>query len=277
MKKNITLFFFAIVSVNLWAQVPGYMGKRFSIGYSNYFAPRIPSMGSVFSYSYSGNEMEMATNRSFNYTNCIDVDYILNSKISLCVATQFSKMDFCKYGSYFSLYNYSSGVSSDIYYSPPKGKNMDLKTTNFSIGFKFFKKRYENPLGRYRKMELILVNDKVLMDKNEFYYDLNYPYAAMKYTVPDAPYKYKSVVFAYTMGKQRVLFDKIVLDYGLRIGLNCNYFLRNGSIMNEILRIASEKTNEDITLDTQLKEAANIRISQSQFINAHLGFRFLAF
>ena len=280
MRKYIFLCF-VILTVQSRAQVSGYMGKRLSIGYSNYFSPRFPVVKSILSEFYSeGSDAVIASRRSFHFTNSIDVDYILTSKVSLCMSGQFSKMDFCEYGSKFNLkeYNGSSNDYFDVYYAPPKSQSMDLKTTNLSIGFKFFKRGYDSPFGRYSKMEIVIVTDKVIMDKNQFYRDDTYYYPLTRgYKIPERPYAYKSFVFAYTFGKQRVLFDKLVLDYGLRIGFNYSYLITDGNVIASIINLTKEDQNKDITLDTRFKRIANVRAFESQLLNVHLGLRFLAF
>lgn len=276
MKKSI-LPLFLMITAGITAQVSGYMGKRVSLGYSNYLAPRLPILG-VMEEIGIGDDYKITTTRWLNSTHCLDVDYVVASNASLCVSTQFSKMDFYEYGTEFYIEENDKGTSSyyNISYKPGDKSNMDLKTLNFSLGFKFFRSRYMNPFGKYRKIELILARSKVIMDEDAFYYESGSQspyYTGTKYDLPRTKISYKSFVFAYTVGKQRILFNKLVLDYGVRFGINYNYVFNHASIIGMI----KDDTSDELSIEQRLKEAANYRLFGSQLLNAHVGLRFLAF
>jgi hypothetical protein len=249
--KTQLLLFSLLASLTSMAQVAGYLGKRFSVGYSNYFSPRFPEAGRMPVFKQDG---KLSARQVLNSTHCLDMDYILGSRVSLCLSGQFSKMDLVKHGRIFR-------PANNLYL--PLG-SMELNTTNFSLGFKFFKKHYLNPLGRYRKVELILMRNKVVMKESS------------SYSLVDEGFKFSSFAFAYTMGKQRVFFDKLILDCGIRIGINYSYVYSNINPLEIMLDFETRSSEENI-MQSKLREQANARTWGAQFVNAHIGLRFLAF
>lgn len=275
MKKVLLLLFLAVATI-MDAQTAGYMGKRVSIGYSSYVFPRLGILKNMDEFNIrDGNKM--GTTRRLNVTHCMDMDYVISSTISLCLSGQFSKMDLYKPGSAFYVQESNQGTRSsyDVIYKPEDERSMDLKTMNFSVGFKFFKSRYINPFGKYHKLEFILVRSKVGLDRDAFYYESSSPYFHVrKYELPDQNFNYKSFVVAYTIGKQRILFNKLILDYGARFGLNYNYVLSNVSVFG---MLKTQLSDDEYSVSKSFKEGANFRVFESQFVNAHIGLRFLAF
>jgi hypothetical protein len=266
-KIHLVLFSF-LISIASIAQVPGYLGKRFSIGYSNYFFPRIPAISSSIGFI----DGDIPTERSFNSTHCLDMDYTIGSRVSFCMSGQFSKMELLKYGS--DLYVQKADKSyTYVYYFPPHRQDMQLNTVNISVGFKFFKSNYLNPVGRYRKWELILIMNKLDMEKNGFYYTMNNQ--SKPYLLSTVDEQFASVAIAYTIGKQRVLFNKLVLDYGIRFGINYSYVFSDLNIISAL--VESDSFTYDGSLAGKLKSQANGRTFGAQLVNAHIGLRFLAF
>jgi hypothetical protein len=267
MKKIITFFFVFILSITSIAQVPGYLGKRFSIGYSSYFFPRIAALSSSIGFI----DGDIPTERSFNSTHCLDMDYAIGTRISFCLSGQFSKVELLKYGS--DLYVQHGTTYTNVVYLPPHKQDMQLNTVNISVGFKFFRSRYLNPVGRYRKWEVILIMNKLEMEKNGFYYTMNNQSKPYPLSIVDE--QFQSIVIAYTIGKQRVLFNKIVLDYGIRFGINYSYVFSDLNIVKEL--VEWDNFDYDASLAGKLKSQANGRTFGAQLVNAHIGLRFLAF
>jgi hypothetical protein len=268
MKKIIISFLIAALSLSSVAQVPGYLGKRFSIGYSNYFSPRM----SVLVKGLGLIDDRMSTEHLFNSTHCLDMDYILTTKVSLCLSGQFSKTDLFKVGSQFSMHE--SGTYYNVQYSPRPKEDMGLNTVNISLGFKFFKERYLNPFGRYRKLELIILMSMIQMDEKGFLYqpsDYKNGTPLTSYMLSSGADKFNSLVLAYTLGKQRIFFDKMILDWGIRFGFNFSYVF---SVMNPITAGGGLSDN---SIENELRNQGNMRIWGAQTVNAHIGLRFLAF
>lgn len=259
MKKLYLLILSFTAVYTLQAQVSGYQGKRFSMGYSTYLSPRL-KIGSN----------EIGDTRKWNIVHCIDFDYAIKPRVSFCAGVQFSKMDLIKYGSEFE--KYDNGTYTRVLYTPTSKKDMETKGTNISLGFRFFRRGYLNPYGKYRKIEFILAMNEAVFDKRGFIKKPDYNLPSSIVSVSEQ--KYNSLVFAYTIGKQRILFNKLVLDYGVRVGLNLNYLFKIsfiGQIMDEL------GDSESQEIDSRIKTAINQRLLGAQFLNAHIGLRFLAF
>jgi hypothetical protein len=270
MKKIIPFFFVLFLSISSIAQVPGYLGKRFSVGYSNYFFPRLtlisPSLNLV-------DEDKVSTKKKFNSTHCLDLDYVLTPWVSICLGGQFSKMEMVKQASKF----YVERVG-DVHYLPSSHQEMQLNTTNLSLAFKFFKERYMNPFGKYRKLEIMIMMNKLKMDENGFFAEMNTQKGLelAPYAVAGDTYKFKSLILAYTIGRQRILFDKLMLDWGIRFGVNYSYISKSVNPL-EMMLAERRGVSDEYTIEKELKEQAIARTMGAQFVNAHVCLRFLAF
>lgn len=81
-------------------------------------------------------------------------------------------------------------------------------------------------------------------------------------------YHYQSLVVAYTIGRQRVLFDTLIIDSGFRFGLSPNVMFDN---------IEDLFSSGAPSFEYQIKRKVNQRIFGAQMFNFHLGIGFLAF
>lgn len=277
MKKIITICALLVITINLSAQkrVAGYMGKRLSIGYSNYFSPRfnlgiVKELASVF----NPDVMEVSSAKKINSIHCLDLDYIISERKSLCVSGQFTKLDICEPGTEFGDYH-DGNKSGQLYYQPADLSYLQAKSMHISVGIKVFKSRYLNPYGKYRKFEFILVNNTVQVDPSAFAWTTNYIVKDKPDLNIDDKFKLKAFVFAYTIGKQRVFYDKLILDWGVRLGLESNKIFKRLLLYQESDYVYGESVND--VIKRQMKLLSKAAVLESQFINIHLGLRFLAF
>lgn len=277
-KKNILtylLVFFAI-SLSAQKQIPGYMGKRLSIGYSSYLSFRMnPGVISTFTNNY--NENTDVAKLRLNSIHCLDFDYIIGTRTSFCFSTQYNTLNLCGPGTGFGYYT-NGNEGGDLVYRPTDESSIKAQSINLSVGLKLFKKRYLNPYGNYRKIEFVLVNSTMKTDPNAFVWESDYS----NHTKPADPniqnkYKSKSVVLAYTTGRQRIYYDKLILDFGLRLGFAAGKLYRGlFYVDNSDGYIKSTETSSDV-VDAKLKALAKDAVFESQIINFHIGLRFLAF
>jgi hypothetical protein len=84
----------------------------------------------------------------------------------------------------------------------------------------------------------------------------------------EGEYSFKNIAFAYTIGNQRMLGDKITLDYGIRFAY---------SPALNIITLASVADAYSSSAESYFRRASNLRIAREQLINIHLGIGFLAF
>jgi hypothetical protein len=142
-----------------------------------------------------------------------------------------------------------------------------LRSVNIALGLKTFGSGFIAPVGKYNKFEVVLMFETVTYNKDKFeHLDPNNSGVFVKENLGKGEYLYKNVSFAYTIGKQRILADKIVIDYGLRIAYT--------PAVN-IITLAGFDTVNDI--EDYYRRESRMRMFRQQLINFHLGIGFLAF
>ncbi len=112
--------------------------------------------------------------------------------------------------------------------------------------------------------------ETVKYDNENFYitnYDSYSGYAGTetKVTEGSGMYRYKNFALVFTKGKQRVIADKIVLDYGLRFALT------PGAI-SSFLELSDRRG-----MSVDFRDASTFRLFREQLVNFHIGIGFLAF
>jgi hypothetical protein len=246
------------------AQVAGYMGKRLSLGYSNYFSPSFIGEAANATEDYA---------LGINTTHCANIEYTIKNRTNFCFGVQFSKLGVRK-DSYSYTYTDPYGGylnTGSAEYIPANRLPMQLKMTNIAIGFKFFRSGYIAPLGRYNKLEFILFMSNVTYDAKSFYKTSSrLPEYKVEGSLGTGNYDFKECALALTFGRQRILFDRLIIDTGIRFAVSpnamVNYFVDD---------IAGEDYNT--SMEHQVRKSTNARIFTAQLFNFHIGLGFLAF
>lgn len=258
MKKLLTA---ALVSISCLAaaQVPGYLGKRFSIGYSVNLWP---------SYLHPGANSEDDGELGLNVMHSANIEYTIKNRTNFCASLQYlhTGLDHS--------YTLNGYTSSSSYYGPeqetfnykPKSKlPIQQYTTGASIGFKFFKRGFFAPVGKYTKVDLTVFFNTMSYEKDAFYYD------TYKTATPIGTGNSKSTSFSlgYSIGRQRVIANRLVLDFGMRFAI----------VPAAVLSVLADNFNEsgNTQPDDELKHYANQRLFGEQLVNFHIGLSFLAF
>ncbi|MCX6297053.1 MAG: hypothetical protein NTX97_13530 [Bacteroidetes bacterium] len=266
MKKTnifLFLFFFTIVANG---QVAGYMGKRFTIGYSNYFMAGFKGPGPV----KSGPSDEASF--TINNTHCFNLEYAHKQRRMVCLSGQYLRTGIAYdrgrsnglLSSSSSDYPYPEGARYGGGFSKP----VLLTSMNVGLGVKFFKSGFIAPTGRYRKLEVLMLFESVKYDKDNFRKSVNGDVSQdTLYTLGKGVYKFKNVSFVYSFGKECILNDKIVLDYGIRVALTPQF--------NIITLMAGDEFIN--STEDYFRHQANMRITREQLVNFHIGIGFLAF
>ncbi len=236
MHKRILLSFFVFSTLFVSAQPPGYMGKRVSLVYQNFIFP-----------SLTPNSSRSSVNISHN----AELNCVTGKRSALCFTFLYAPIK-VKNSTYS--YNVQTTLLSD---------NEFLKFNSFSyaLGLKlFFSRNKFAPLGGYVKWELEY--SRGILQVGE-YSSQNSGSSAPKIT-----YSANKMVIAgggpaISFGKQRIFFDKLIVDYGVRASLivawNTEGFANN--------------TGYEKSLETT---ASNVVLAQ-QFLNLRIGVGFLAF
>jgi hypothetical protein len=205
MKKTLLLIFAAFLSLTASAQrvIPGYMGKRFTVGFTEMFSPNFygiystPSPGPVFSHS-------------------LGINYVITKQTELCLAGRF----------------YNRNIA-DVYYSPSARNDVNylfkMSTLEYSFGFRRFYRSKFAPLGGYTKWEFMYLKGAVKYDPyQEYQYDYN---TQTNITISKSGGKGSLHGFgaSFSKGRQRVFEDKLVVDFGFRATLMAMTATRDGS------------------------------------------------
>jgi hypothetical protein len=251
MKIKIILFSL-LLSLNAMAQVAGYMGKRFIVGYSNYFSPAI------------GVNANTANGLGINTTHCLNIEFVIKERTSLCLTAQRYNTGLIDKEDFNSDNNngYGYGYSFARYAAP-----IQLKTEIIGIGFKFFKRGHIAPVGNYKKVELLLLSSNLTYDKNGFMAE---PYGGTVPAIGTGNYSNKTIALAYTIGRQRILFNRLVLDMGLRFALVPTAIIA-------YIDPAADFKYKDLALEKRFRYDTDIRSFAAQVFNFHIGIGFLAF
>jgi hypothetical protein len=254
-----------------FAQVSGYMGKRFSIGYSNYF------MAAGFGPVANAESNEFLT--GINSTHCLNLEYTIAKRINFCLSLQTLKTGVNPTKSYYVQNvdpNSSYSLSTSVSYSPKPYLPMQLRTINIGLGCKFFHFGTLAPVGKYNKLEILLFLSHLTYDKDKSFpsIDSNGKPSYYQFSGDTGDYQFKSFALAFTMGRSRVFWDKIVLDYGLRLAISNGIFTYMGNALWDDTGNSSYGST-DIT--KAMRQDVNKRIFREQLVNFHIGISFLAF
>lgn len=253
-----------ISSAFAFSQVAGYMGKRLTLGYSNnFFISGIgPSAGSY--------DVGLNTTHSFN------LEYTIKNRTNLCLSYQMFNTGVTTNHTFVesSADLYGNTSTTEYTYDPDPNVPMDLHSKNICVGFKFFVSGAQAPVGKYKKLELVvMLCDLTYADKSFTGLDYNSGYGgysnAVKKSLGTGSYSYKSFALTYTVGKQRVLFNCLVLDYGVQFG-----FVPAGAFAT--LNSESDYSNSALTVSDVFRQEMNKRLLRYQLFNFHLGLGFLA-
>jgi len=281
MKKNSLVLSFLFIASFSFSQVAGYMGKRFVIAYENYFFPAFMGPGTS-----NANKNSMWS-PGFNSVHCLNLDFTAKNRINFCVTLQYMKTGIAyrtgssrllnTNSSYGTIYPYPHEDTSTGYtssngsrYGGDFSTPAVLSSFNIGGGVKIFSPGSIAPVGRYIKFEVLVFHETVTYDNQNFYIqDYNSSFGNInnetKVTEGTGIYHYQNFTISFTSGRQRVLGNRIVLDYGFRIGLT-------PSVIPVFLEVSEKKGMSD-----SYRTYSTYRLFRQQLFNLHIGIGFLAF
>ncbi|MCW3104174.1 MAG: hypothetical protein JWO09_2614 [Bacteroidetes bacterium] len=236
------------------AQVPGYMGKRLVIGYSNYLSP------ALISPSANG------PSPGLNTTHCFNLEYVIKNRLMLCAGYQMLNTGAERTQGYGYTVPGNYGYAEIASYRPDNGLPMQVKDRNFSVGFKLFGTGLFAPVGGYQKLELILMSTNLSYEKKGFYPQGD---PVHRLTLGTGSYDYKNIAIALTLGKERVFFGRLSVDAGIRFGIMPGVIL---GTMGSVLFDDGTYTY----YESQMQRNLNFRLQGAQLVNFHIGIGLLA-
>jgi hypothetical protein len=194
------------------AQISGYQGKRFSIGYGGNIGYAMFSRNSSGSSLFATSDMDFPEKLfSFNYKHQAQMELVLSNKHVLGVQSSYGKTQFKAFhsgDSYSSTtgydnHFYSSNLDEDIY--------ANMKFLTFGLYLKSFTSNTA-PIGKYWGYKLAVL--RYSTDITGIKMPSDYPII----TIPVDEY-HTSAVFSITKGTSRVYFNRMLVDTGFEFGL----------------------------------------------------------
>lgn len=230
-----SIFIFLALSSSLSAQISGYQGKRFSLGYGGNIGYAMFSRNAQGSKLFGTSEADFPEKLfSFNYKHQGQMELVLSNKKVLGLQ-----------GSY-GITQFKALKSSDSYYSTIQHDNYYSNTLDYDIyakmkilTFGMYLKNYTSntaPIGKYWAYKLSVM--QYSGDMSEVKLPSDFP----RISVP-ADESHTSLVFAISQGTSRVYFNRFIVDtnfeFGLPfvipyLGLDESNYTYNGSTYSDI-------------------------------------------
>jgi hypothetical protein len=213
--KHFILFVIVIFSANvMFAQSPGYMGKRFVAGYGFHFSPGyIGSKGLTPLNMLHEGYLEFAASKRFMIG--------FSARFYNSVYKNGRSVEFNTYNVSNSYVNQNYGVPIGSY---------DIKARNYMLYGKIFHKNYVAPWGRYFMFGVTLNTYDATYDPSvmnilvtDNYYDNytnNYVHNNLYYTdFGPKTQSYKKIDVMLGFGRSRIIANRVVIDYGYNINV----------------------------------------------------------
>jgi hypothetical protein len=240
------IIFLIIIGGTTSAQNSGYQGKKFSLHY-NLFA------SNAF---LNPNEFGNHGIFSFNTLHHVDLDACIARRLTLGLSFEYIHNSF----SYKKTFNYEIGNYSSYFHSNSIGK---MEVYGIGLFLKIFTKGSIAPLGTYVKPQLSLLFYKVypgnpITTSGLYFNEITDGF------VNKSPYK--TVAISLEVGQNRLLFSRMFIDYGVRVG-----------ILPTIAFISNDNTMHDDAAQVYLKYVPLKRIGAQYLFNIKLGVGVLLF
>ncbi len=205
MKKLLYTIFLALSLSSAFSQTPGYMGKRFVLGYGLYANPRLMASGG---------------SKGVNLLHEAYLEFAMKKTISVGFSARFYKAMYTNTRNVNAL-DYYASYSSQIDQSPNGFTN--IKGRNYALYFKFYKRNYVAPWGKYVLLGATLNTFATTYDPDNMYVTTTNNYNSQVYTYrsdfgPNGQ-SYKRFDIMFGNGRNRIIANRITLDYGYTINL----------------------------------------------------------
>ncbi len=253
MKKYLPLLFClsGIGATFLSAQVPGYQGKRFSVGYnaSTFFY--------VADFGLSYGVGQVFANTRLTYKTELHLNYVLSRKVSAGFSYYFAKQKLN-----FRLARMEN-FSQNYNYRPETGK-APCKIFIYEFNLKFFRKNFVAPAGLYNQFSAGIVKYSLGTSDNTLtvYDDLS---GATPLVIEGDEDAYTCYKFGYAIGKTNPIGHKFYLTTAFGV----NIFSGGDG--------ARLKRHESLTMDNYIRANFNRSLRTQNTLEVKLGFGWLAF
>jgi len=209
--RFVVLLILISCSVTVFAQTPGYMGKRFGAGYGAYASP-----------GYIGS----AGATPVNIQHEAFVEFVTKKRFSIGLSVKAYKAIYANTRYVNVLDNNAS--SNDQIDKHPSGVT-NIRAKNYMLYFKFFGKHYLAPWGRYFIMGATLNTFNSTYDPDHMNvgtesspsYSNGYTHSGYVSYSDFGPAKqsFKKFDVMIGWGRSRIVADRITIDYGFNVNL----------------------------------------------------------
>ncbi len=222
--KKVYVLLSILIAFNDFSQVPGYMGKRFIVGYGASTSPAIfGSNGNGNSiFGHNGGNANTET-FALNFHQEGFVEYALSKKMMIGFSARFYKTTYdnsrVTYGNIYNTDSYGyvrtqtiSGDLNGLYY---------INGVNFTLYGKLFFGKYLAPWGTYMLFGPTIRRYSCTYDPVEMniaYRADNYPYTTKRFSnFGDTKQSFTRFDISFGIGKSRILYNRITVDYGFNM------------------------------------------------------------
>ncbi len=197
-----------ICSVTCFAQTPGYMGKRFVVGYGINASPRLVASGGK---------------AGINLLHEGFIEFAMKKNVSVGFSAKFYNTMYANTRD-VKVFDYSSS-SIDQLNNNPTGFT-SIKARNYALYFKFYKENYLAPWGKYFILGATLNTFESTYDPDNMYVSVSardystYDYTNTYYSdFGSTTQSYKRFDIMIGNGRSRIIGNRVILDYGYTINL----------------------------------------------------------
>ena len=241
-KTSLTFFILILtVSTGSYGQAPGFMGKRFLIGFEAPMIAGFDFFDRSNDYTYyevtSKNELKPIDHdySKFYYKvkPTLSLEYVFNRKSSVQVFGRFFK-------SKNDITNYYTEIAGSTYNFYPKGR-VAIQSNSFGLKYKLIRGSGINPVGKYYTFGLERVFSKYLLDDDHFAAKTDFNEVIFQ---NPAVTKTSTWAFTFGFGSQQPLSKNLLFIFGAEIGMPFSWFTKiSGSGIDTDWAENNRKTN----------------------------------
>jgi hypothetical protein len=250
MKQQLTIVFLLCSLLGRAQAVPGYLGKRLTVGYGIDLWPSV-------SPTATGDA-------GLNHSHSLNLEYGIRNRTNFCASFRYFKTGLAGVGEL----DYAGQV---VTYNPLHKNPMQLNSYDIGLAFKFFHKGYFAPVGKYRKLGLQMMINKVKYENTRFLYR---DPAEKYFTVGTGEISSFNMAVTYELGVERALSDKLTFDTGIRFAV----------VPGPIFQVLGDFWVDDgygydsyASFASKVDKNTRDRLFLHELISVHLGIGFLAY
>jgi hypothetical protein len=237
--------------VTVKEKASGYLGKRLVVGIHLKGGP---------SGSPQTNVVGNSTFININKDLLFSLGYAVKNKntLGICIGSASTSASLVNDDGYLEL---GDGSRADVSYTEGRPAISDAYG---GVSYKWFAtyKGAIAPIGAYIKTGLVIHKYKVDVSKIELFAREDYNDDAVLYKLSETNYTFIAPELQLGLGKSTILFEGLLFDYGLDVGL----------LVTDVASLISSSSNYNIAYN--IRKDIRDRLLRRQAINVHLGLKY---